>query len=127
MLDKAKIMNGLKCCSDENSCYKSDCPYHSDITEACTTKLAKDVVALIEELESQLTKKEAEYNELYEEAHEELNRLYSEKAITVSLTAYEMRDEIEKRCIRYGIYPAIVKKAVTEVAKEFAEKGDYNA
>lgn len=127
MLDEAKIMQGLKCCSDDNACYELGCPYASDKDSACTTKLAKDVVALIEDLKGQLTKKETEYNELYEESHEELNHLYAEKAITVSLTAYEMRDEIEKRCTRYGIYPAIVKKVVAEVAKEFAEKGDYNA
>lgn len=83
--DKERIMQGLKCCSDDNSCYKSNCPYTSDRESACTTKLAKDVVALIEDLKSQLTKKETEYNELYEEAHEELNRLYAERATIMSI------------------------------------------
>ena len=49
-INREQIIKALECCSDDNSCYTAGCPYKSDSLSACTSKLAKDVLALIKEL-----------------------------------------------------------------------------
>ena len=66
-----EIKKGLKCCYETDSCY-GKCPYdnpQSDICE-CTSTLAKDAVAYIEQLEAQLAKQNNLIDVLEEENDE---------------------------------------------------------
>ena len=118
------------------------CPYMGvsefDEDNFCTDYLIKDALSLIKELtaenerliadKKELINKNAELkNKLNEEITEDDIDLYYDKLLQLHIegikeakayTVRKMQEEIKRRCIEGGIYPAIVKSTIDQIAKE---------
>lgn len=110
-LNVEKIRKGLECCSDDNCCYNAGCPYESDRTSACTTKLSRDVLALIEELLMKIAGLEYEIkdlltdNELLKNQKAMLREdLRSKKLLAADVRASALKELQNEIMLRVGTY-----------------------
>jgi hypothetical protein len=114
-LNREQIMKGLECCSDDNSCYNAGCPYKSDSLNACTSKLSRNALALINEL--------TEENERLVKA---LDTMSADHNRAISLTeTYTVRKMQERLKGKLEHYPQrcgdCFKEKVDQIAKEMLE------
>lgn len=176
-LNKEQVKQALECCTHIPRPDCNNCPMGEK--RGCTIALLGFALKHHKELTKELTRKETEYNELYEllqtyKADSEAYRSYSKtlekenealKALldesydtqnslteenerlksveftcgfvkphkvlecpifdeierTKADTVRKMQTEIEKRCIKGGIYPAFVASTIDQIAKEMVE------
>ena len=127
-MEKEQIVKALECCVSGTcgGCAFYDAGEFGDI-EKCTVALVAASISLHREQEKRIEELEAENEKLKKPRYmvysdgkiEMIPSLESVRADTVR----KMRDLIEERCIKGGIYPALVKNTINKVAEELLEGG----
>ena len=125
-MEREKLIKALEICTDPNTkgnCVGRQCPFaYEDRCLFTTLELLGDVLALIKELteENERWKAEAENQSILWRQHFESIYESAKKTLKAD-TVRKMHSEIEKRCIKGGIYPAFVKSTIDQIAKEMLE------
>ena len=127
-----QIIKALECCKTDNVKACDDCPYNEKETKTyCVNDLIKDVLGLIIRQQKELEAKHAHILCLYKEV-ERLTGILSSYALqygTVKSQSEKIKEikfeaitgyheEVKKRCIEGGIYPAFVNRQMEDVRKE---------
>lgn len=119
-LNTEQIIQAMKCCyTDEDNCL--NCPYMNDY-DSCVG-LSKNALALIEQLTEENERlKSVEFTCGFIKPHKVLEcPIFDEIVKAKADTVREMQERIKTRCIKSGIYPAIVARAIDQIAKEMLE------
>lgn len=121
-LNAEQIKKALELCTTTDDCV--GCPYlirrGNGAILPCT--IDADALALIKQLTEENERLKQTITQLGKN-NDEIARVYplaikEAKANTVR----EMQERIKTRCIKSGIYPAIVARAIDQVAKEMLEE-----
>jgi hypothetical protein len=119
-LNREQIMKGLECCSDDNSCYNAGCPYKSDSLNACTSKLSRNALALINEL--------TEENERLVKALDTMSADHNRAiSLTETYTVRKMQERLEAVAYQsndwsHGEHPMVVElDDIDQIAKDMLE------
>ena len=99
-----EIIKALELCRNENGIC-SDCPYSDDYTN-CNTRIAKDVLDLINRQKAEVEKLQ-EYYKMYYDRMREIK---------------ELQDEVEHSSYKISLFDETIKTAKSEAIKEFAER-----
>ena len=110
-LNAEQIKKALECCTKAELC-NDECPY--DSFAHCMRKMTRDTLSLINELTEELTKKETEYNELYE-LTEDLQKENERLQQTISQLG-KNNDEIAR------VYPLAIKEAKADTVRKMQER-----
>jgi hypothetical protein len=135
-LAREEIIKALECCSNRVKANCDECPIGEK--RSCAIELYSKALGLIKELTEEnerlrgqkdvrdiLVKDLSSRNKELQRANEALGK-YAEnletelyECINIKAdTVKKMQSEIEKRCIKGGIYPAFVKSTIDQIAKE---------
>lgn len=122
-LNAEQIKKALKCCTSpdgDDTCLL--CPY-GDVG-LCTQLVMAHALALIKQLTEEKERLRAENAEQDKAIINALNRMGDIRREAKADTVREMQERIKTRCIKSGIYPAIVARAIDQIAKEMTEGDD---
>ena len=137
-MEHNEIIKAWECCLTPKACGCDDCPLGKDGSINCKWLLLLRSLSLIKELTEENERLRAERDVLditvkdlrgrnkgLQRANESLAKdiaqLEAELCECVQIkadTVRKMHSEIEKRCIKGGIYPAFVKSTIDQIAKE---------
>lgn len=117
-MERDDIIKALECCTYGGDFNKSQvevcspCPYFHEGN--CTDVLKENALSLINELTEENERVKLEYAGFEAGAKHAVSFVKSD-------TVRKMHSEIEKRCIKGGIYPAFAKSTINKIAKEMLE------
>jgi hypothetical protein len=121
-MEREQIIKALECCS-KTTC--EDCPYTKngkvdifDIT--CSVNMAKDALALINEL---IEKNEGLEDNLIKQSAENIMLLIEQQEIKAN-TVRRMQSDIQEACLKGGIWPAFVARVVERVGDKILEENN---
>ena len=118
-LNREQIIKGLECLSGVFVKCK-ECAYFAEhrLFPECRECASKDALALIQNLTEENERLKAENAHLIKEAvFSPMERAHNTLAVRAD-TVRKMQSEIEARCIKGGIYPAFVKRTISQIAEE---------
>ena len=118
-LNREQIVKALECCHAQGEGCGS-CPYINDHSNC--GYLEKNALSLINEL----TEENERLRGTLEEVTKRIDNLIEKTPIAFDYekvqsrvdTVRKMQTEIEARCIKGGIYPAFVKRTISQIAEE---------
>lgn len=108
-LNAEQIIQGLR---------NNDSPYVSDQNNIV------DAISLIKQLTEENERLRAENAQIIKEAVFSPMERANNTLVVRADTVREMQERIKTRCIKSGIYPAIVARAIDQIAKEMTEGDD---
>ena len=116
---REEVIKALECCI-EDECDKCGCSFGN-----CQQNLMREALDLIKKL---IEECEFHRKTIAENAQMGLEVTLEEIDKTKADTVRKMQEDIKRRCLDKGIYPAVVKRAIEDAAKEILEvKSDEQA
>lgn len=112
-----EIIKALECCGREKDNNCDNCPLTELQLSECTAKVATDALNLINRQKVEIERLN-ETLDIY--AVEFDSKFESVKSEAIK----EFEEEIEKRCVAGGIYPAFVKATINRVKEKMTEDNE---
>lgn len=119
-MEREKIIKALECCGQDGIDYCRECP----IKERCRKEPnlpERMALSLIKELIEEI---KFHRKTIAENAQKALDVALEEIEKTKADTVRKMKEAIDERCIKGGIYPVFVKRTIDQIAKEILEGND---